>query len=214
MPIFTSNWRMMPSFSLISLLLLTTLLPKGFWVSGSPACASCGLPAMEKDAEQRLLIEFAKQQLLDKLHLKEKPNITQTVPKVALLTALRKLHSGRFRHDGTLELENSLPHKDQGYEIVSFAEISKFCFHFSYSKAALAWLLNTVQVLVFLLKLLRKSVCISLVSFHLWFIFLLLLFTYSCTHEKGWKWKFFSMFTFRPKEVRLFRCKILIYLNS
>lgn len=70
------------------------------------------------------MIEFAKQQLLDKLHLKEKPNITHTVPRVALLTALRKLHSGRVRQDGTLELENNIPTRDQGYEIVSFADIN------------------------------------------------------------------------------------------
>lgn len=82
------------------------------------------------------MVEVAKQQLLDKLHLKERPNITQAVPRAALLTALRKLHSGRVRQDGTLELENSLPSKDQGYEIVSFADISKFGGHpfFSFMK--------------------------------------------------------------------------------
>ncbi|KAI3369901.1 hypothetical protein L3Q82_024712, partial [Scortum barcoo] len=92
---------------------------------GSPGCASCGFLGMEKDAEERLMIEIAKQQVLDKLHLKERPNITQTVPRVALLTALRKLHSGRVRQDGTLELENNIPTKDQGYEIVSFADINE-----------------------------------------------------------------------------------------
>ncbi|XP_075318323.1 inhibin beta B chain [Odontesthes bonariensis] len=99
------------------------MLLKDLQVSASQGCASCGL--QDKDAEQRLMIEFAKQQLLEKLHLKERPNITQTVPRVALLTALRKLHSGRVRQDGTLELENSIPTKDQGYEIVSFAETNE-----------------------------------------------------------------------------------------
>lgn len=116
----------MTPLSFSAFLLLTPLLLKGLWVSGSPGCASCGLPPMEKDAEERLMIEIAKQQLLDKLHLKERPNITNTVPRVALLTALRKLHSGRVRQDGTIELENNIPTKDQGYEIVSFADISKF----------------------------------------------------------------------------------------
>ncbi|KAJ3602204.1 hypothetical protein NHX12_029963, partial [Muraenolepis orangiensis] len=91
----------------------------------SPAgCASCGLPALDKDAEERLMIEIAKQQILSKLHLQERPNITHhhAVPRVALLTALRKLHAGRVRQDGTLVLENNIPTKDQGYEIVSFAE--------------------------------------------------------------------------------------------
>jgi len=72
------------------------------------------------------MIEVAKQLILSKLHLKERPNITQTVPRVALLTALRKLHSGRVRQDGTLVLDNNTPTKDQGYEIVSFAETGEF----------------------------------------------------------------------------------------
>lgn len=122
MHLFVSESRMT---SFLALLFLVSWLLKGSCVSGSPGCASCGLPAMEKDAEELLMIEIAKQQLLEKLHLKERPNITHTVPRAALLTALRKLHSGRVRQDGTLELENSIPSKDQGYEIVSFADISK-----------------------------------------------------------------------------------------
>ncbi|XP_010899259.1 inhibin beta B chain [Esox lucius] len=88
-------------------------------------CASCGMSLMEKDSEQRLMVEIAKQQILNKLHMKERPNITSTVPRAALLTALRKLHAGRVRTDGTIELENNINRdtKDQGYEIVSFAEI-------------------------------------------------------------------------------------------
>lgn len=118
---------MKPSFLF---LFLAPVVFQGLWVSGSPGCASCGLPPMEKDAEERLMIEIVKRQLLDKLHLKERPNITHTVPRAALLTALRKLHSGRVRQDGTLELENSIPTtKDQGYEIVSFADLSKFGIH-------------------------------------------------------------------------------------
>ncbi|GLD64129.1 inhibin beta B chain-like protein [Lates japonicus] len=115
---------MTPSFLFSSFLFLAPLLLNSLSVSGSPGCASCGLPAMEKDAEEKLMTEIAKQQILEKLHLKERPNITHTVPRAALLTALRKLHSGRVRQDGTLELENNIPTKDQGYEIVSFADIS------------------------------------------------------------------------------------------
>lgn len=136
MHIFTSESRMASCFSFPAFLFLAPLLLKVLLVSGSRGCASCGLPAMEKDAEERLMIEIAKQQLLEKLHLKERPNITHTVPRAALLTALRKLHSGRVRQDGTLELENNIPPKDQGYEIVSFADISKFCIHLLYCKAS------------------------------------------------------------------------------
>lgn len=123
------------SFSVPVFLVLAPFLLEGLCARGSSGCASCGLSSMEKDAEERLLIEIAKQQLLDKLHLKERPNISQTVPRVALLTALRKLHSGRVRQDGTLELENTVPTKDQGYEIVSFADISKFGILFLRCKA-------------------------------------------------------------------------------
>ncbi|XP_028301929.1 inhibin beta B chain [Gouania willdenowi] len=106
-------------------LLVAPSLLKGLWVSGSPGCASCGFPTTDKATEERLMTEFAKQQLLEKLHLKERPNITQTVPRAALLTALRKLHSGSVRQDGTIHLENNLPAKDQGYEIVSFADTNE-----------------------------------------------------------------------------------------
>ena len=118
-----------------TLLFLAPLFLSAVWVSCSPGCASCGSPGLGKDVEEKLMIELAKQQLLDKLHLKERPNITQAVPRVALLTALRKLHSGRVRQDGTLELQNSVLIKDQGYEILSFADISKFCFHLLHREA-------------------------------------------------------------------------------
>lgn len=116
---------MTPFLLFSTFLILAPWVCTRLWVGASPGCASCGASAMEKDAEERMMIEFAKQQLLEKLHLKERPNITQTVPRAALLTALRKLHSGRVRQDGTLELENNIPTKDQGYEIVSFADINE-----------------------------------------------------------------------------------------
>lgn len=125
MHLFTPRSLVFFPFSFPTFVLLTQMIVKGLWVSGSPRCASCGFPALTKDAEEKLMIEVAKQQLLDKLHLKERPNITQTVPRVALLTALRKLHSGRVRPNRTLEQENNLLKKDQSYEIVSFADIRK-----------------------------------------------------------------------------------------
>ncbi|XP_061894318.1 inhibin beta C chain [Entelurus aequoreus] len=107
---------MAQSSSMLFFLLLEALVVR----SSPPGCASCGL--LGRDAEERLMVEMAKQQLLDKLHLKEAPRISQTVPRVALLTALRKLQSGRVSQDGTLELDNSVAVKDQGYEIISFAD--------------------------------------------------------------------------------------------
>lgn len=118
------------------LVLITFLLVCAFTIEGlegaatagaSPGCASCALSMMEKGSEEKLLIEIAKQQILKKLHLKERPNITNTVPRAALMTALRKLHAGRVKQDGTLELDaNMNTHsRDQAYEIVSFADMGK-----------------------------------------------------------------------------------------
>ncbi|KAM6977850.1 inhibin beta B chain [Aplochiton taeniatus] len=119
--------NMLFSYILPTSLLMASLLFGGLRAAstsgGTTGCASCGLPPMERESEESLMIELAKQQILDKLHLKDRPNITQTVPRVALLNALRKLHAGRLRNDGTLELETNIAiPKDQGYEIVSFAE--------------------------------------------------------------------------------------------
>lgn len=120
------------SFSLPTFVLLSQMVVRGLWVGGSPRCVSCGFPALTKEAEEKLMIEVAKQQLLNKLHLKERPNITQAVPRAALLNALRKLHSGRVRPNRTLEQESGLSKKDQSYEIVSFADIRKSGIHVSY----------------------------------------------------------------------------------
>lgn len=117
---------------LASAVLSTLVVLSAFTVKGTSAaatgCPTCGMPAMEKGTEERYLVEMAKQQILSKLHLRERPNITQTVPRAALMTALRKLHAGRFRQDGTLELDNNVPNSrtsNQAYEIVSFADVGE-----------------------------------------------------------------------------------------
>ncbi|KAL4655773.1 inhibin beta B chain-like isoform X1 [Arapaima gigas] len=112
------------SAALLVVLLAVEGLRAAATPGGSAGCASCALSALEKGSEEQLLIEIAKQQILSKLHLKERPNITHAVPRTALLAALRRLHAGRLRQDGTLELDSNLPRaKDQGYEIVSFADL-------------------------------------------------------------------------------------------
>ncbi|KAG1930163.1 inhibin beta B chain [Pimephales promelas] len=119
------------SFSWSACTVLSTLVVlSALTVTGTSTattvCPTCGIPAMEKDAEERYLVEIAKQQILNKLHLRERPNITHAVPRAALMTALRKLHAGRVRQDGTLELDNNLPNSltnNQAYEIVSFADV-------------------------------------------------------------------------------------------
>ncbi|KAG7326562.1 hypothetical protein KOW79_009963 [Hemibagrus wyckioides] len=115
------GWR---GIALTSLVLLGALVPEG--LGAVTGCTTCGVQQMDKGSEEQFLIELAKKQILSKLHLRERPNITQTLPRAALATALRKLHAGRVRADGTVELDNNLAsaqHTDQAYEIVSFANM-------------------------------------------------------------------------------------------
>lgn len=117
------GWR---GIALTSLVLLGALVPEG--LGAVTGCTTCGVQQMDKGSEEQFLIELAKKQILSKLHLRERPNITQTLPRAALANALRKLHAGRVRADGTVELDNNLAsaqHTDQAYEIVSFANIGK-----------------------------------------------------------------------------------------
>lgn len=115
--------------TVIAVILLSALTAEVRGVDGAaaapPGCASCALSMLEKGSEENFLVELAKQQILEKLHLKVRPNITSTVPRAALMTALRKLHAGRVKQDGTLELDANLSSRDQAYEIVSFADMGK-----------------------------------------------------------------------------------------
>lgn len=132
--------RLAPAL-LSALLLLCALVHEGSGAVTDPGsgCATCGGLKMDSGMEEKFLIELAKKQILSKLHMRDRPNITQTLPRAALATALRKLHAGRVKTDGTLELDSNLgqsPVKDQAYEIVSFAEMGKR------TKLGRIWILN------------------------------------------------------------------------
>ncbi|XP_075685172.1 inhibin beta B chain [Rhinoderma darwinii] len=125
------------------LLLLLTLLVLG--AAGSPTpvpdhpvssspntCASCGLrPPEEAAGLEQDFVEAVKRHILTRLQMRERPNITHAVPRAAMLTALRKLHAGRLREDGRLEIPSLDGHGMSGpespehsatSEIISFAE--------------------------------------------------------------------------------------------
>nr|XP_033802740.1 inhibin beta B chain [Geotrypetes seraphini] len=100
---------------------------------GSPArpteqpqdtCSSCGSRAPERD-----FLEAVKRHILSRLQLRQRPNITHAVPKAAMVTALRKLHAGKVREDGRVEIPSLDGHatpgpdlQEQSSEIISFAE--------------------------------------------------------------------------------------------
>ncbi|XP_029558286.1 inhibin beta B chain [Salmo trutta] len=92
------------------------------------SCASCGLPE-ESERVDIDLLEAVKRHILNRLQMRERPNITHPIPKAAMVTALRRLHAGKVREDGRVEIPNldgqaSYSNEVQGEtsEIISFAE--------------------------------------------------------------------------------------------
>ncbi|XP_019598020.2 inhibin beta E chain [Rhinolophus sinicus] len=65
------------------------------WVHGARSvCPSCGGPTLAPQAERALVLELAKQQILERLHLTSRPRITNPPPQAALTRALRRLQQG------------------------------------------------------------------------------------------------------------------------
>ncbi|XP_062843673.1 inhibin subunit beta Ab [Trichomycterus rosablanca] len=96
---------------------------------GAAVCPSCALAQLNEDSEssQPGMVEAVKRHILNMLHLSAPPNISQPVPRAALLNALRKLHMGQVAQDGTVEIEAegeeiAAPGDEQPSEIITFAE--------------------------------------------------------------------------------------------
>lgn len=53
---------------------------------------------------QQDMVEAVKRHILNMLHLQNRPNITQPVPRSALLHALHKLHVGHVAGDGSVQI--------------------------------------------------------------------------------------------------------------
>ncbi|KAM3585215.1 uncharacterized protein V6R79_010576 [Siganus canaliculatus] len=94
-------------------------------------CASCGVAQPEDPESGRLNVDFleaVKRHILSRLQMRERPNITHPVSKAAMVTALRKLHAGKLREDGRVEIPNLDGHPmspealEETSEIISFAE--------------------------------------------------------------------------------------------
>ncbi|KAM9820423.1 inhibin beta B chain-like [Neosynchiropus ocellatus] len=94
-------------------------------------CASCGdAEPEESDPGQPTsdLLEAVKRHILGRLQMRERPNITHPLPRAAMVTALRKLHAGKLREDGRVEIPNLDGHPtnshavEENSEIISFAE--------------------------------------------------------------------------------------------
>lgn len=96
------------------------------------SCASCAASAQLEDPESARVdgdfLEAVKRHILSRLQLRERPNITHPLPRAAMVTALRKLHAGKLREDGRVEIPNLDGHPmsnevlEESSEIISFAE--------------------------------------------------------------------------------------------
>lgn len=74
------------------------------------------------------MVEAVKRHILNMLHLSARPNVTQPVPRAALLNVIKKLHVGRVAEDGSVEIQEEgrgpgapVPPKPPS-EIITFAE--------------------------------------------------------------------------------------------
>lgn len=99
--------------------------------SADPACPSCALTTLPKDvpSAQPEMVEAVKKHILNMLHLKKRPEVTQPVPKAALLNAIKKLHVGKVGENGYVEIEDDIGRRaemnelmEQTSEIITFAE--------------------------------------------------------------------------------------------
>lgn len=97
----------------------------------APDCPSCALATLPKDGpnSQPEMVEAVKKHILNMLHLKKRPDVTQPVPKAALLNAIRKLHVGKVGENGYVEIEDDIGRRaemnelmEQTSEIITFAE--------------------------------------------------------------------------------------------
>lgn len=105
--------------------------PPGAAPQQQDTCTSCGFrrPPEEAGTVDGDFLEAVKRHILSRLQMRSRPNITHAVPKAAMVTALRKLHAGKVRDDGRVEIpsldgqaSSGPPAHEQVSEIISFAE--------------------------------------------------------------------------------------------
>ncbi|XP_072263675.1 inhibin beta C chain-like [Pyxicephalus adspersus] len=97
------------------------------------SCSSCRAftQSMEAQAEKEMLLEIAKQNILKKLHLHHRPNISHTVSKDNLEQALQRLKINLDKDlSDDLQAENDVDVREadhhQSFEMISFAGIDNF----------------------------------------------------------------------------------------
>ncbi|XP_041659594.1 inhibin beta A chain-like [Cheilinus undulatus] len=95
-------------------------------------CPSCSLSHMKRNSSvsgvQNDMVEAVKRHILNMLHMSTRPNLTQPVPRAAMLNAIKKLHVGRVTEDGSVEIQEegqaaeAPTPQEPPSEIITFAE--------------------------------------------------------------------------------------------
>ncbi|XP_068937594.1 inhibin beta C chain [Petaurus breviceps papuanus] len=111
----------MASVLFLGLLLLIPTAAGTKW--GGSQCPACGVPGSDPEGQRELLLNLAKQSILDKLHLTQRPTLIQPVSRATLRTALWRLQGprGRILSGSSLGV-SGIGVEEQEYEIISFAE--------------------------------------------------------------------------------------------
>ncbi|XP_051943958.1 inhibin beta A chain-like [Hippocampus zosterae] len=108
-----------PSGSLV----LQSEVPAGIQQGAeSPKCASCTVGQVRKNSSD--MVDAVKRHILNMLHLSTRPNLTQTLPRAAVLNAIKKLHVGRVANDGSVDVQvdGTDPEAPAAAEVIAFAE--------------------------------------------------------------------------------------------
>ncbi|XP_061879555.1 inhibin subunit beta Ab [Entelurus aequoreus] len=94
----------------------------------SSDCPSCTLAQVRKNSSSfggpSDLVDAVKRHILNMLHMSARPNLTQPVPRAALLNAIKKLHVGRVASDGSIDIQNEDGDAEAPTpsEVITFAE--------------------------------------------------------------------------------------------
>ncbi|XP_061653325.1 inhibin subunit beta Ab [Phyllopteryx taeniolatus] len=88
----------------------------------SSECASCTVGQVRKNSSD--MVDAVKRHILNMLHLSARPNLTQALPRAALLNAIKKLHIGRVATDGSVDVQadGADPEAPAEVEVIAFAE--------------------------------------------------------------------------------------------
>ncbi|XP_028291893.1 inhibin beta B chain [Gouania willdenowi] len=136
MKIFSSNvLKMRGCFppllrALLACVLLSVRVHGAADAQQKESCASCGPRAPgHADRVDVDLMEAVKRHILNRLQMRQRPNISHPIPKAAMVSALRRLHAGKVREDGRVEIPSfdgqaaySNEVHQENSEIISFAE--------------------------------------------------------------------------------------------